>query len=626
MTETPMRPREHVLGDEAQDAFKSRLPSQWIYRPKQSDYGIDGEVEVVSAKGALTGKMFFVQLKGTDANGVRQALSVRLKIGTINYFRALSSPVLIVRFHAKTGRIFALWFDQVARLLPKKGQKTATVRLSAADELSDSRIQKIPKDLDGINQLKSGLKLPVKILLKSEGEPTPGRAVAEVASELRSVAGEGLITLSGDGLIAVYLGPRTIQVAVKLAGSNSFPTEELTKEDQPSIFAANLLTAVGLTLARLDQVDSGARLILAGGRNGNLLNSFQYAFEAAQYLAAAGQVREALELADSMISREGYIRAAQFMAAVRLFAETSRSYQLVTAGLLKRIIREAESVGDQDVLAKARYNLANFLQMAGRHREACRSYHLALRADRVYAERPYFWRELGASLFESGKFSSATRCYECAIALGEQNCLPLLADAQMWSGEYDKSIDSFHTHLEGSRSSSAEWRLSAAFVRMVRDVIGAGKQIRNPKAALELAYPSNGVFEESHFQAAIQNDGLCGLAWFNWAISAEKSGNYSDAAKCFCAAALCQKGDLTAWCYAIGSAMNCSRMDLAVLLISDAYRACGERFSRALFQYLRSQKSEFPKELVIDKLGEVLASLPGKGSEFTLRMFSSTTM
>jgi Domain of unknown function (DUF4365) len=65
MTEMPERPREHVLGDEAQDAFKSLLPTHWIYRQKASDYGIDGEVELASPTGQLTGRLFYVQL-GVD--------------------------------------------------------------------------------------------------------------------------------------------------------------------------------------------------------------------------------------------------------------------------------------------------------------------------------------------------------------------------------------------------------------------------------------------------------------------------------------------------------------------------------------------------------------------------------
>ncbi len=119
MPDMPQRPREHVLSDEAQDAFKSRLPTNWIYRPKPSDYGVDGEVELVSSENQLTGRLFYVQLKGTDTTSLEEALRVRLKISTVNYFRALDLPVLIGRLHSPTNRVYARWFESVRVHRPK---------------------------------------------------------------------------------------------------------------------------------------------------------------------------------------------------------------------------------------------------------------------------------------------------------------------------------------------------------------------------------------------------------------------------------------------------------------------------------------------------------------------------
>lgn len=68
MHEMPERPREHALAEEAENAFKSILPERWIYRPKPSDYGVDSEVELVAPDGQWTGRLFYVQLKGTDSD------------------------------------------------------------------------------------------------------------------------------------------------------------------------------------------------------------------------------------------------------------------------------------------------------------------------------------------------------------------------------------------------------------------------------------------------------------------------------------------------------------------------------------------------------------------------------
>jgi hypothetical protein len=190
----------------------------------------------------------------------------------------------------------------------------------------------------------------------------------------------------------------------------------------------------------------------------------------------------------------------------------------------------------------------------------------------------------------------------------------------MWSGEYDKALDGFNAYLKSSKEPRSEWVLKAAFVRMVRDVVGAGSQVRDRQRAIELAAPVDGLFKEYQFQAAIEADGLCGLAWFNRGVSEVRDGDHSDAAKCFCAAALCKRGDLVAWCSAIGSAISCGRLDFVVRLMSAGHGACGEDFSKALFEFIRSQDGAFPKEAVIEALGELLAALPATEKQMTLRL------
>jgi hypothetical protein len=196
----------------------------------------------------------------------------------------------------------------------------------------------------------------------------------------------------------------------------------------------------------------------------------------------------------------------------------------------------------------------------------------------------------------------------------------------MWSGEYDEAIAGFRRYLESEEQSQSHWVLSAAFARMVRDVVGGGKQQRDRKAALQLATPIDGGFEDSQFEAAVRADGLCSLAWFNKGIFEVNRGNHSDAAKCFCAAALCQRGDIDAWRSAVISALSCGQWAFFLHLATAAYQSCGEDFCRALFALIRSQGDEFPRDLVINKLGEILASLPATGTTtFTMRLHSSVT-
>jgi Domain of unknown function (DUF4365) len=82
------------------------LPSRWVFREANPDYGIDGQVEVFDGNNKATGLMFLVQLKGTDLPEVNDALSIQFKLDTLAYYRQLDLPVMIVLFHAPTKRIF----------------------------------------------------------------------------------------------------------------------------------------------------------------------------------------------------------------------------------------------------------------------------------------------------------------------------------------------------------------------------------------------------------------------------------------------------------------------------------------------------------------------------------------
>lgn len=70
----PGRPVQHVLADKSEARFKELL-LPWIFRPNDKDYGVDGQVEVVT-DGHATGLTFSVQQQRRQAHQpVRQPRS-----------------------------------------------------------------------------------------------------------------------------------------------------------------------------------------------------------------------------------------------------------------------------------------------------------------------------------------------------------------------------------------------------------------------------------------------------------------------------------------------------------------------------------------------------------------------
>ena len=90
------RPRSHQLEDESWRALSNSIPNQWVLRKPQPEYGIDGEVEIFDESGSSTGLLFFVQLKATDAKEKAKALSCRIPLETLRYYKSLPLQTLLI--------------------------------------------------------------------------------------------------------------------------------------------------------------------------------------------------------------------------------------------------------------------------------------------------------------------------------------------------------------------------------------------------------------------------------------------------------------------------------------------------------------------------------------------------
>jgi hypothetical protein len=139
----PQRPRSHQLETESRRAFASALPVAWVTRDGNPDYGIDVPVEIFDDAKA-TGRTFNTQLKATDQPDLAKALtSVRFDLETIEYYKSLSVPTLIVLYHAPTRRLYQQWlhaYDSVARggRAPDPDAKSMMIRFLEIDAWSEA--------------------------------------------------------------------------------------------------------------------------------------------------------------------------------------------------------------------------------------------------------------------------------------------------------------------------------------------------------------------------------------------------------------------------------------------------------------------------------------------------------
>lgn len=148
------RPRAHQLESKSRSAFLDSLPDSWVFRDMIPDYGIDGLVEVFDPEGTATGQQFLVQIKATDEPDIKKCLKVRLSKRHLTYYSALVLPVLLVRYHATSLRIFAKWVSEEIDIVSSK-TLSSVVQLAVDDIWSLERIPAVLLDLDNLQSAKA---------------------------------------------------------------------------------------------------------------------------------------------------------------------------------------------------------------------------------------------------------------------------------------------------------------------------------------------------------------------------------------------------------------------------------------------------------------------------------------
>lgn len=101
----PTRPPQHQLEDLSRTAFEAHIKEwNWVFRSKQPDYGIDGEVEVFDRARKATGSLFLVQLKAVEK--LQGAPRVSLPLEWIEYYKSLDLPVLLALWVRNTKKFW----------------------------------------------------------------------------------------------------------------------------------------------------------------------------------------------------------------------------------------------------------------------------------------------------------------------------------------------------------------------------------------------------------------------------------------------------------------------------------------------------------------------------------------
>lgn len=639
----PKRPREHQLEKESRTAFQTRLPPQWDFQDiPPPEYGLDGRVEIFDKADFATGRMFFVQLKATDKSELKDPLAVKLEIPTCEYYKSLDLPVLIVRYHAPTKKIYAKWFHTYDPYYGRKAKKEITFRFTVEDEWHEETAAMLASDLEAFRQLKSPqIELPVKFKLTLTEQYIYGILATQIELEIRKAAERlsGVITISQflptDTHGSIVIANEKTEIYLKSgSGFTLHTSKKYNNEVQLSKFSYDVFVGIAVALDNAGHSNIAARLLSEYAANSSIITHSEIALIGVRCMIRAHRITEALQLSESLSKSEESLVAAEMFTwtALSQRGSLSESEHQYLQNFLERYTKQAIQSENKQRGATAHYNLGNYLRSRiykakSYRRLAFHHYRKAAKYNSEYLEKPYFCRELAGILFESKRYSLAVDFYERVLNQEEEiECHALYADALMFAGRYHESQQAFYAYLASNPNPASEWRLKACVLIWICSMLRCDEQKRQIEGAIKLVEPNNHLSchpteYRQRLQNALAQDALCSYAWFNLGILESQIGNQESAFFPFLMASLIQKNDTQAWCYAIAIGISQEYQALISDMIAVAYKINGESLLEELFKFAQSQPADFPISKFIDSINKIISQLAQDKKQFEVRLY-----
>ncbi len=141
----PIRAQSHMIEHASLIIVQDQLPRSWIVRTSGTDYGLDGEIEIVPKDGLVRGDIFKFQIKGhKQAHPRADHIVERVNVSSVNYW--LEVPLPVILFVVDVDRRIVYWVDVKAYIRDTlsvvrsnwRNQKTTQVKIPIRNTLPDT--------------------------------------------------------------------------------------------------------------------------------------------------------------------------------------------------------------------------------------------------------------------------------------------------------------------------------------------------------------------------------------------------------------------------------------------------------------------------------------------------------
>lgn len=623
----PQRPRSHVLESESRTAFRLLMEARgWVVRAVDSpDYGVDDQVEVFAPDGSATGLTFYVQVRATDEESLHTALAVRVRDEQQAYFGALGDPVLVVRYHAPSRRLFGQWFHRVD---PYYQAGSGTIRISEASEITANAVRGLADEVALVRTLRSSrVSWPLTVTIRCGSQ----HQARNLAIAMAAIAGDRYLnfttTIERSTAVTVRLKVVAQGDTLIVHGGLVSTTIHADNDARPiEEVAADAVLGLAVALGSLEHLDAATALIKraaprAPGTRSELL------VKVSGVLARGHRMMETLRIARVLLD-DGYRLEAKFlssMVSLALGDELEADERRTVADWNLHLAGAAESASDVLGAAADYYSAGNWLfHVVGDYEGARAAYVRAVELDATYQDRNYYIRERAAVHFECGDFSDATAWYRRAMAVHptENGLAFRLADALAFDGRYSEALEQSRRYTDAPESTEPVWSLKTAVLRFLVEERGFSEQNRSSSAADELARSADRLTEQDQrlerFFDALALDALCGRAWHGilQILAYERRELVAAVGPVLILALEAKRPEV--WAEALLVTLGAGEVDLAHQVASAALWAHDSAFVDAV----RSMSSTFPAELrddILDLVEMSRSSVVRSQRGFTVR-------
>jgi len=583
----PKRPKQHQVEDLSINALKSVLPREWVYREKDKDYGIDGEIEIFDENGYATGIVFLVQLKATDTDDLKKQKRVQLSTEAINYYKSLELPVLIVRYVEKSKKLYIKWAYTIDRYGSDSNAKSYSFVMQDTDLWVDTTPSKIYEQMQKwIKYKKIDNLLPIKVYLNFSFTKLANLSPYRLKSNLREylTGKEQIIEIvqdEEDSICTISITQDTLSAnLLDVSGCFLHSIDSIEYIDTKSLIG-DIFVTLSISLIHFNKGFNAIK-ILNLIKNAPSLRNIQVAGPIIQQYIIVGKADKAFEIWKNIPStNKTELDNLQFQLLL-MHTHNTKAYE----NYLKN---EIEITKDKTSLGVLHYNYGNLLKTSAKSLEAFKNFRKALRLNPHYCKEDYIFKELGGVLFELQRYGIASKCYKYGLSIKyDTNTTALYADSLMMKGEYELAQEEFHKYFDKSSNIEFEWVLKDTILGYIIEKYKIYSQIRSYDKAMHtyaLNIGENPVSKNDLIKI-LSIDALSPLVWYNLGNIFAKEENYEDAMYGFLICALMNRIDTEAWFNSFITAWNSNNLHLVEPIIQVGYRFNHEEFIALIYDFL----------------------------------------